>query len=111
MMSAGIPPTEGVDVSKTIVTTTACDLCNYGGPFTEPKDFTTIDGVDLCRWCADDTPKTQLECGRHLVTFAEGSWSCSCGERYRRPVFIPARVAAAVPSMVNATANAHVESR
>lgn len=97
-------------MSRAIATRTSCDLCSYGGAYTRPEDFTSIDGVDLCRWCADGTPKTQLECGRHLITFAEGSWSCSCGEQYRRPIFYPARVLAAVPSLLNATANSHVQS-
>lgn len=97
-------------MSRTLVTQLSCDLCSYGGPYTRPEDFTTIDGVDLCRWCADASDKSRLECGRHLVTFGEGTWTCSCGERYRQP-FVSARILAAVPSMLNATANAHVESR
>lgn len=97
-------------MSRTQVTEVRCDLCNYGGPYTRPEDFQRFGDVDLCKWCADDQPKTRLECGRHVVTFTADSWSCSCGEVYRRPLFFLSRVAAVVPNLLNATANAHVES-
>lgn len=97
-------------MSRPQVTEVRCDLCNYGGPWTRPEDFQHVGDVDLCRWCSDATPKTRLECGRHVVTFEADTWSCSCGLQYRRP-FVAPRIAAAVPSMLNATANAHVETR
>jgi hypothetical protein len=82
-------------------------MCGYGGAWTRPDDFTSIDGVDLCKWCADPTVKQWLQCGHHTVVFATDSWSCTCGAEFRRPL-LPSWVLAAVPSMLNATANAHV---
>lgn len=96
-------------MSKATVTQTHCDLCNYGGAYTRPEDFRQFGEVDLCKWCADDRPKARLECGRHAVTFTAESWSCSCGEAYVRPLFLLSSVRAAVPSMLNATANIHVQ--
>jgi len=101
-------------VSTTKVDVTTCDLCGYGGAWTSAEDFQQFAGdVDLCRWCADDRPflaGQTLECGRHLVTFTEESWSCSCGERYARVLFLLNRVRSAVPNIVLATANNHVQS-
>lgn len=92
---------------RTTTVSVRCDLCDYGGALSEPVDFVAINGVDLCHWCADSREKAWLESGRHRVTFTADIWSCSCGERYRRP-FVAPRIAAAVPSMLNATANFHV---
>jgi len=98
-------------MSTTKVNVTTCDLCGYGGAWTRPEDFHAFGDVDLCRWCADDRPVTRMECGGHVVTFSAESWECSCGERYVRPFFLPAKVRAAVPNMLNATASIHVEGR
>jgi len=95
------------------VDVTSCALCGYGGAYTEPQDFRRIGDVDLCHWCAAPGPVVAgaaLECGSHLVTFTEASWSCSCGQTYARPFFLRSNVRAAVPCMVIATANNHVQS-
>ena len=98
-------------MSRTQVTQTSCDLCTYGGPWTRPEDFRQFaNGVDLCKWCADDRPKAWLECGQHRIEFTAESWECSCGERYSRPLFLMPGVRDAVPNMLNATANMHVQS-
>lgn len=95
-------------MATTQITQTICDLCGYGGAWTRAGDFQRFGSVDLCRWCADDRPMTRLECGCHVVTFVAESWSCSCGGSYVRPFFLPAMVRDAVPNMLNATANIHV---
>ena len=100
-------------MSKQMIIATTCDLCNYGGPYSRPEDFRTIDGYDFCRWCADDRPRQgRLECGRHVVTITEDNWSCVCGATYASvmPPFRYGPVWDAVPSPLNATANFHVNS-
>ena len=100
-------------MSTTTVNVTTCDLCGYGGAWTRPEDFRRLLDVDLCHWCAMPGPVVPggtLSSGRHVVTFTEDSWSCSCGQVYRRPLFLMPNVRAAVPSMVIATANNHVQS-
>jgi len=100
-------------VSTTKVDVTSCDLCGYGGAYTRPQDFHRILDVDLCHWCAAPGPVragATLSSGRHVVTFTEDSWSCSCGQVYRRPIFLMPNVRDAVPNIVLATANNHVQS-
>lgn len=101
---------------STVTTKTyTCDFCGYGGPYSRAEGFTHhADGVDLCRWCSD--PKQvdggHLECGRHVVTFADGAWACSCGERFNKVVIellTPKRVLAALPNIVLAAAYIHSE--
>lgn len=100
-------------MSREHVVTTRCDLCGYGGPWSNPEDFRSFGTVDLCRWCCAPAcrPGGTIECGRHLVTFGEETWSCSCGEQYRWPRFLPGRVLNAVPSIVTATAESHAQGR
>lgn len=107
-------------MSTTKVTVTRCDLCGYGGAYTEPQDFRQISTptglIDLCMWCmAPPGPDGQLSSGRHVVTLENGSWQCSCGEVYGAVVLrlrmngVPDRVLDAAPSLARATANMHVQ--
>ena len=109
-----------VRVSSTKVTLTSCDLCGYGGAYTEPQDFrqiATLAGVvDLCVWCCYTGPDGQLSSGKHVVTLEGSSWSCSCGDVYGSVVLrlrmngVPLHVLDAAPSLARATANMHVQS-
>lgn len=103
---------------KTEITETHCDFCNYGGAYTRPEDFRTIDGIDLCRWCANGGQYRAVSSGGHTVTFREGGgWDCDCGlntDQWRVQsvrILTPPRVLAALPSFDNATATQHVEGR
>lgn len=103
---------------RTPVVAIECDLCQYGGGFTQPEDFQTFGSVDLCKWCADATSKAWTETGGHRVTFngTEG-WSCDCGmDSTQWPIrsltiLTAPRIVAAVPSLDNATAHLHLEGR
>lgn len=106
-------------MSSTKVTVTRCDLCGYGGAWSAPEDFRPIaagtTAIDLCRWCADDTPRAWVESGGHRVSFGSDSWQCSCGAVYGSVVLrlrmnaTPPYVLDAVPSLANATAHIHIE--
>jgi hypothetical protein len=59
-----------------------------------------------------------MECGRHLVTFTDLGWWCSCGgvmpaswEIGTRLGYGVTRVLRAVPSIRMATAHVHMEER
>ena len=94
---------------RTKVERISCDFCGYGGPWSMPEDFITVGDVDLCRWCATAPSSTGiLECGPHRITIEASTWRCSCGEVYRYPFLTSARVLAALPSIIGATASAHV---
>lgn len=95
---------------RTTVVEIKCDFCGYGGPLGRPDDFQERGGVDLCRWCATPARPGVLECGPHRIEVTEESWSCSCGDNYRRPFLVSPRVLAALPSIVQATAYIHSES-
>lgn len=94
---------------RTKVEQTSCDFCGYGGTWSRPEDFTAVGDVDLCRWCAGSSSALGvMECGHHLVTIEPHTWSCTCGEVFRYPILAPARVLAALPSIIGATATMHV---
>ncbi len=94
---------------RTKVEQVSCDFCGLGGAWLRAEDFTTVGDVDLCRWCASATSAVGvMECGHHLVTIEANTWSCTCGEVYRYPIFTPAHVLAALPSIIGASATAHV---
>lgn len=108
---------------RTQTVTITCDFCGYGGQWTRPEDFTHVaaESIDLCRWCSrPSTPPSGsvLECGRHLVTFTDTGWWCSCGQSFVDtgdvsvkgwPYFVPSRLRRAVPSISFATANVHTQ--
>lgn len=98
-------------MSRVKVEQLTCDLCGYGGPFSRPEDFRSFGDVDLCRWCSEGAVPagSVMQCGKHLLTFGAFTWTCSCGEQYRWPWSVPGRVLNAVPSIVRATANSHVQ--
>lgn len=94
-----------------------CDMCGYGGPYSEPEDFVAIGDVDLCRWCALPAPRLWVETGGHRVTFDGESWLCSCGGSHEETLIrlryakepVTARVMNSVPRLANATAHVHLE--
>jgi hypothetical protein len=100
------------------IETISCDFCGYGGAYTRPQDFQRFDGVDLCSWCARSDVPVWMETGRHLVTFTDLGWWCSCGGTMPTATDIGlrlgygvARVLRAVPSIRLATAHVHMEER
>lgn len=95
---------------RSTVVEVKCDFCGYGGPWSRPEDFQSIEGVDLCRWCSQGPRVGVLECGPHRIELSEQTWSCSCGEQYSPPLFVSPTVLAALPSVVQATAYIHSES-
>ncbi len=104
-------------MSSTTVRVIRCDVCGYGGAWTQPETFTRLGAVDLCWWCADPRAKVWIETGGHRVTFDAGSWQCSCGTTYGSVVLslrlrgVPLSVLDAVPSLTNATAHVHLEGQ
>lgn len=100
-------------MSKHTAITYSCDFCDYGGPYSRPEDFRHFGDVDLCMWCCEaGTPLGGiLECGTHQLEFTAEGWTCNCGESFRRPLFTRPAVVAALPSVVRATANLHVQER
>ena len=104
-------------MSRATVVQTRCDLCGYGGPYTEPQDFVQRSGFDFCLWCATDFTSGTLSSGGHEITLDGGSWQCSCGKTYGLVVSmlrlhgVALAVMDAVPgTLAGATANMHVNT-
>lgn len=102
---------------RTQVTQLDCDLCGYGGAFSDEADFVRVlGGFDLCRWCASPVRSAWSETGGHRVTFHGEAWTCTCGMTHEATLIrirltwpISAHILAAVPRLPNATAHAHLE--
>lgn len=96
-------------------TETRCDLCGYGGPYSDEAAFERHSGFDFCRWCCSG-PMRSTSCGGHTVTLSDGSWSCDCGTTYGAVVLqlrthgVSLAAIDAVPHIDAATAAIHVQT-